>query len=114
MLRHNPGFEERTITLVICPRGHGAHTLVGMPPLQHMDNTPRYWYGPKRFPFGHRLPVTWQGWLVDVAWMATCLAISPLLRKDSRYPLQGLGLWFGLSVVFIAFRSWKGEPQRDV
>jgi hypothetical protein len=93
------------ITLVICPRGRGAHTLVGM--------TPQYWYGPKRFPFGHRLPVTWQGWLVDVAWMATCLAISPLLRKDSQYPLQGLGLWFGLSVVFIAFRSWKGEPQRD-
>ena len=74
--------------------------------------TPRYWYGPKHFPFGHRLAVTWQGWLVDVVWMATCLGISPLLRKDSQYPLQGLGLWLGLSVAFIAFRSWKGEPTR--
>jgi hypothetical protein len=77
-----------------------------------MDNTPRYWYTAKRFPFGHRLAQTWEGWLVDAVWFATSLGISPLLRADSQYPLQGLGLWFGLIAVFMAIRSWKGEPQR--
>jgi hypothetical protein len=77
-----------------------------------MDNTPRYWYGAKRFFFGCRLPLTWEGWLVDAVWMATFIAISPLLRADSQHPLQGFGLFLGLIAVFMAIRSWKGEPQR--
>lgn len=40
------------------------------------------------------------------------MGISPLLRTDSQYPLQGLELMFGTLAVFIAIRSWKGEPQR--
>jgi hypothetical protein len=79
---------------------------------QRMDNTPRYWYGARRYRFSCRLPVTWEGWLVDAVWIATSLGISPLLRPDSQHPLQGLGLLFGLMAVFMAIRSWKGEPQR--
>ena len=77
-----------------------------------MDNTPRYWYGAKRFPFGCRLPLTWEGWLVDFVWVASSLGISTLLRKDSQHPVLGLGIMFGLMAVFIALRSWKGEPKR--
>jgi len=50
--------------------------------------------------------------LVDAVWIATLIGISPLLRADSQHPLQGLGLYFGLIAVFMAIRSWKGEPQR--
>jgi len=88
-----------------CPGPRGARTLVAV-------NTPRYWYTAKQWPFGHRLAQTWEGWLVDLVWIATSLGISPLLRKDSQYPVQGLGLMFGLMAVFIAIRSWKGAPKR--
>jgi hypothetical protein len=77
-----------------------------------MNNTPRYWYTAKHWPFGHRLAQTWEGWLVDAIWFVMSLGISPLLRKDSQHPLQGLGLLLGLIAVFMAIRSWKGEPQR--
>jgi hypothetical protein len=77
-----------------------------------MDNTPRYWYGAKRYPFGCRLAQTWEGWLLDAVWFVANLSISPLLRADSQHPLLGLGLLFGMITVFMAIRSWKGEPQR--
>ena len=88
-----------------CPGRRGARTLVAM-------DTPRYWYTAKQWPFGHRLAQTWEGWLVDFVWVATSLGISTLLRKDSQHPVLGLGIMFGLMAVFIALRSWKGEPKR--
>jgi hypothetical protein len=88
-----------------CPWSRGARTLVGM------DNARRYWYGAKRYPFGCRFPLTWEGWLVDAIWISSFIGISPLLRPDSQHSLQGLGLYFGLIAVFMAIRSWKGEPR---
>jgi hypothetical protein len=76
-----------------------------------MQNPPRYWYGPKRF-LGRRLAITWEGWLTDGIWIATWIGISPLLRPESKYPIQGLGLMFGSLVIFLAIRSWKGDPER--
>ncbi|MGA7629275.1 MAG: hypothetical protein WCB11_00830, partial [Terriglobales bacterium] len=66
----------------------------------------------KRYLFGQRLPMTWEGWLVDAVWCACFLGLSPWLRKDSQHPLWALGLFFGLIAVFMAIRSWKGAPQR--
>jgi hypothetical protein len=77
-----------------------------------MDNTPRYWYGAKRYPFGCRLPLTWEGWLVDAVWFATFLGISPFVNERS-HPFQSLGLVFGLPAILLAIRHWKGEPQRS-
>jgi hypothetical protein len=72
--------------------------------------TPRYWYGPKRF-FGRRLAVTWEAWLFDGIWLVFWLSLTPLVRKDSQRPILGLGLMFAMLVIFVAFRSWKGEPR---
>jgi len=58
------------------------------------------------------MAVTWEGWLVDGVWCATNVGISPLLRVDSQHPLLGLGLLFGMMVLFLTIRSWKGEPSR--
>jgi len=88
-----------------CPGSCGTRTLVGM------DNARRYWYGAKRYPFGCRFPLTWEGWLVDAIWIASFIGISPLLRPDSQHSVQGLGLSFVLIAVFMAIRSWKGEPR---
>jgi hypothetical protein len=76
-----------------------------------MDNRLRYWYGP-RYLFGQRVAQTWQGWLADGVGTVLLLSLSPLLRRDSQHPLLGLGLMFGMLAVWIAIRSWKGEPRR--
>jgi hypothetical protein len=90
----------------------GISEVLGRNKGQSMNNTPRYWYTEKRYLFGQRFPLTWEGWLVDAVWCASCLGVSPLLRKDSQHPLWGLGLFFGLIAVFMAIRHWKGAPQR--
>jgi hypothetical protein len=84
-----------------------------MTPPQRADNTRRYWYGAKRYPFGSRFPLTWEGWLLDAVWVASFIGISPLLRPDSQHSSQGVGLYFGLIAAFMAIRSWKGKPGWD-
>jgi hypothetical protein len=93
-------------------RGQQCYLVLGRNRGQSMNNTPRYWYTEKRYLFGQRFPLTWEGWLVDAVWCASFLGIAPLLRKDSQHPLWGLGLFFGLIAVFMAIRHWKGAPQR--
>lgn len=64
----------------------------------------------KRYLFGQRFPLTWEGWLVDGVWSASFLAISPFFRKDSQHPLWAFGLFFGILGVALAIRHWKGAP----
>ena len=77
---------------------------------QSMNNTPRYWYTEKRYLFGQRFPLTWEGWLVDALWCASVLGLSPFLRKEGQHLLWALGLFFGLIAVFMTIRHWKGAP----
>lgn len=74
-----------------------------------MSNTTRYWYATKRHRWSCRLAQTWEGWLVDAAWLVTFFGIFPWVQ-ERRHPLQSLGLVFGLIAIFMA--TWKGEPQR--
>jgi len=74
-----------------------------------MDDTPRYWFSAKRFGLGWRTAVTWEGWVVDLTWLVTFLAISPYVRSHE-HPFRSLGLVFGLLAFFILIRHWKGEP----
>jgi hypothetical protein len=74
-----------------------------------MDDTPRYWFSAKRFGLGWRTPLTWEGWVVDVVWFVTFVAISPYASAN-QHPVQSLGLVFGLLAVFISIGHWKGEP----
>lgn len=76
-----------------------------------MDDRPRYWFAAKRYRWGGRMPLTWEGWLVDAVWFATSVAISPWVQ-ERRHPFQSLGLVFGLFAFFLAVNRWKGEPRR--
>jgi hypothetical protein len=78
-----------------------------------MHNLPRYWYSSPRYRlWPYRRPLTWEGWLVDVGLAVIGVCVSPLLRADSHHPMTGLGLVFGLLVIYMAIKRWKGEPQR--
>lgn len=76
-----------------------------------MDDTPRYWYGAKSCLFGTRLPLTWEGWLVDAVWLALWIGMSPFIRSRE-HGLQGLGIFFGMLALLLAIRHWKGERKR--
>jgi hypothetical protein len=72
-------------------------------------DTPRYWFSAKRY-WGGRLPLTWEGWLVDVVWIITFVCFAPY-AQERRHPFQTFGLMFGLIVFFLSIRRWKGEPR---
>ena len=75
-----------------------------------MDDDSRYWYAARRYRWGYRLPLTWQGWLVDIALIGSFLAISPYVRQHA-HPFQSLGLVFGLLALYVTIGHWKGEPN---
>jgi hypothetical protein len=73
---------------------------------------PRYWYAARRYRWwGGRLPLTWEGWLVDAVWLVTWISLSPVVG-EREHPLLFLGLVFGMLALFLAIREWKGEPER--
>jgi hypothetical protein len=77
-----------------------------------MVHTPRYWYAARRYRWwGPRLPLTWEGWLVDAVWWVTWISLSRVVG-EREHPLLFLGLVFGTLALFLAIRYWKGEPQR--
>jgi hypothetical protein len=60
-----------------------------------MADEPRYWYAARPYRWGYRRPLTWEGWLVDIALFASVVGISPYVR-EREHPIQSLGLVFGL------------------
>ena len=76
-----------------------------------MESAQRYWYAARRNRWSYRRPLTWEGWVVDGVWAITFVGMSPYVQQGE-HPLQSLGLVFGLIAIFMAVRSWKGEPQR--
>jgi len=42
--------------------------------------TGRQWFGPKRFGWGWS-PVTWQGWVVVVAYVATLITVAAVASR---------------------------------
>lgn len=69
----------------------------------------RYWFSAKRYGLGWRTPLTWEGWAVDIAWLASCFAMAPYARS-LEHPLRSLGLVFAVFAFFISIRHWRGEP----
>ena len=74
------------------------------------DDQRRYWFLAKRYGWGWGPPVTWQGWVVVIAWFAILLTVSPwLVTHDWR--------WFPIFIVsmvtaLITIAYLKGEPPR--
>ncbi len=76
-----------------------------------MQTNPRYWFPAKRYGWGWGLPITWQGWLVLVTFIA--LVAGGVLLFPPRTALAAyLAYVAALSVAFIVVAWMKGEPPR--
>jgi hypothetical protein len=82
---------------------------VSAPSHPSTDDAPRYWFRAKRYGWGWGVPLTWQGWVLLVAYLAVVLV--PLF-------LGSVGVWVSLAAVVIAtpLLMWvctrKGEPPQ--
>jgi hypothetical protein len=68
-----------------------------------------YWFPAKSYGWGWGLPVTWQGWVVTVAYFALLLGGIPLIepaRNAAIYAAYAVAL----SAVMIGICWLKGEP----
>ncbi len=75
-----------------------------------MNEAPRYWFPAKRYGWGWGPPVTWQGWLVTIAWVATVFVGSLMLAP--RRPLAFAAFTGAMVLVMVAVCLAKGEPPR--
>lgn len=69
------------------------------------------WFPAKKLGWGWGPPVTWQGWVFLIGWLAAVLVLSPLLHQ------QGGAMPFLLFLVpmvgLLLVVCWlKGEPPR--
>jgi hypothetical protein len=76
-----------------------------------MDDDKRYWFPAKPYGsgVGWGLPLTWQGWIVFVAYFGLLLTACLLLA-----PRNGVMFFLAvafLSLAFVAICILKGEPQ---
>ena len=75
------------------------------------NNSKNYWFRAKRYGWGWGLPLTWQGWVIFIAYIGFILAgifIFP--------PEKNMAIFIFLVVVFsliLILICWiKGEPPR--
>jgi hypothetical protein len=75
-----------------------------------MKRTNAYWFPAKRSGLGWGPPTTWQGWVFFLAWLATLLGVSFLVKRERNDPpLLFLAGMISLLLVVLYF---KGEPLR--
>jgi hypothetical protein len=68
------------------------------------------WFPAKRHGWGWGLPVTWQGWLVLIAWLVVVLSVAPVLAAHSWI---GFGAFmFLMADLLIGICYVKGETPR--
>jgi hypothetical protein len=70
-----------------------------------MPRRDEYWFEAKRYGIGWTLPVTWQGWLVVLAYIALS-AVGLVGLSGSAYRLPYL---IAITVLLIVVIAWKGE-----
>ncbi len=75
-----------------------------------MDNSKPYWFPAKRYGWGWGLPLTWQGWVVLIAWTGTMVGVSPWLAARST---SGFAAFVVVMVgVLVTICFLKGEPPK--
>lgn len=72
---------------------------------------PGYWFPAKRHGWGWGPPVTWQGWVVMIIWLAATLAGSVHFGPQER-PLQFAAFLLVMLAVMFAICYVKGETPR--
>lgn len=70
----------------------------------------KYWFPAKRYGWGWGLPITWQGWVVFVAWAALFFPAQRYFLP--RRPGAFLACTIVMSVLLLAICYIKGEPPR--
>jgi hypothetical protein len=71
----------------------------------------RYWFAAKRYGWGWGLPLTWQGWLVYVAWFFVLFGgIAKIGLRQ--LPVPHLVFVVAMILILLAICYWKGEPPR--
>jgi hypothetical protein len=71
--------------------------------------TTKYWFPAKRFGWGWGFPVTWQGWVVLIVYLALVVAGIPVV-KVPKGEIAYLGYVALLTIVLIAICWMTGEP----
>jgi uncharacterized membrane protein AbrB (regulator of aidB expression) len=56
------------------------------------------WFAPKRFGFGPGVPISWQGWVLTIAFVAIAIVITLAFKNR---PLQLVAALIPLIVVFL-------------
>ncbi len=76
-----------------------------------MQTGARYWFRAKRYGWGWGLPMTWQGWLVLVAFIALVAAGAVLFPP--RMMFAAYLLYIAILCIALVGVCWlKGEPPR--
>ena len=70
-----------------------------------------YWFRAKRYGWGWGLPVTWQGWIVLVAFIALIIA-GRFLFPPKEQTGAFVSYLLALIALFVAICWVKGEPPR--
>lgn len=76
-----------------------------------MNQEPRYWFAAKRYGWGWGLPLTWEGWVVYVGWIAVFLGGLAALGLRRQSVLHFIFVVAMIGVLF-AVCYWRGEPPR--
>jgi hypothetical protein len=74
------------------------------------NGSPQYWFRAKRYGWGWGLPVTWQGWVVFVAWFAAFIPAMIHFLPWRPVAFMAFALFMGLLLTAIGYL--KGEPPR--
>jgi drug/metabolite transporter (DMT)-like permease len=76
-----------------------------------MPSKSRYWFPAKRYGWGWRLPVAWQGWLVLGGYLGL-VAAGVIFFPPHRAPAAFVALVIVLSALLTGLCWLKGEPPR--
>jgi hypothetical protein len=71
----------------------------------------QYWFPAKLYGWGWGLPITWQGWVVLLAF-AGLLVAGILILPPRQSPARFIAYAVVLTVLFVGVCWWKGEPPR--
>jgi hypothetical protein len=76
----------------------------------HTEAKQRYWFPAKRYGWGWGPPITWQGWVVSLVWLAVVVGG---LMKLGRARILAHAVFIGImGLVLLLVCYLKGEPPR--
>ena len=74
-----------------------------------MAGARKYWFAAKRYGWGWGPPMSWQGWVVLVVWIA--VLVAGMLRFEPASAIQ-LVFILGMIALLLGVCYAKGEPPR--